>query len=69
LGGVPAGKSGGLNLPAKEEKMSSAEAAAAGPQQPEEGIFDRIPYADISELNRLAMRTVGGKPDEIRIHL
>jgi hypothetical protein len=43
--------SGGLGLPAKEEKMSSAKAAAAGPQQPEEGVFDCIPHADISEFD------------------
>ena len=61
--------SGGLGLPAEEEEMPSAEAASAGPQQPEEGVFDCIPHADISEFDRLAMRTVGGKPDEIRIHL
>ena len=61
--------SGGLGLPAEEKEVSSAKAAAAGPYQPEEGVFDRIPHAHISELDRPAMRTVGGKPDEIRIHL
>jgi hypothetical protein len=61
--------SGGLGLPAEQEEVSSTETAAAGPEQPEKGIFNRIPHADISELDRLAMRTVSGKPDEIRIHL
>jgi hypothetical protein len=60
---------GGLGLPAEQEEVSSAETAAAGPQQPEEGVFDGVAHADISEFDRLAMRTVGGKPDEIRIHL
>jgi hypothetical protein len=61
-------KLSGLSLPAEQEKMSSAKTAAARPQQPEESVFDRIPHADISEFDRLAMRTVSGKSDEIRIH-
>jgi len=44
-------KSGGLGLPAEEEEVSSAKAAAARPYQPEEGVFDRIPHAYISEFD------------------
>jgi hypothetical protein len=45
----------GWNLPAEQEKVSSAEAAAAGLQEPVEESFDRVAYADASELDGSAM--------------
>jgi hypothetical protein len=43
-------------LPSKQEKVTAAESAAVGPNDPPEGSFDSVSAADTSELNRPAMR-------------
>jgi len=49
------------SLPSKQEKVMAAESAPVGQNNPAESSFEGISAADVSKLNRPAMRAVYGE--------